>query len=72
MIRHPWPSLINSGGPDTDLKALTGEFTPPGKYCFASSKRAADFFLFIVLTRFIILNFTQGLISISPPKIMQK
>jgi hypothetical protein len=38
---------MNRGGPDTDLKALTGELTPPGKYFFASSNKAADFSLLI-------------------------
>jgi hypothetical protein len=41
---------MNRGGPDTDLKARTGEFTPPGKYCFASSNSAADFDRFLVVT----------------------
>jgi len=29
--------LTNKGGPETDLNARTGEFTPPGKYFLASS-----------------------------------
>jgi hypothetical protein len=30
-MRAPSPFLINNGVPPTDLKALTGELTPPGK-----------------------------------------
>jgi hypothetical protein len=33
------------GGPLTDLNALTGELTPPGKTDFALSKSSADFTL---------------------------
>ncbi|MNE28935.1 hypothetical protein D3C80_1223970 [compost metagenome] len=39
------PRSINNGVPNTDLKARTGEFTPPGKYCFAFSNNSADFAL---------------------------
>jgi hypothetical protein len=41
------PFLINKGPPSTDLKARTGEFTPPGKYVFAVSKRESEAVLFI-------------------------
>src|SRR5690606_28398513 len=43
QILQPSPFSINKGTPCTDLKALTGEFTPPGKYCLAFSYKRADF-----------------------------
>src|SRR5690606_8032694 len=44
-IKQPSPFSIKRGVPYTDLKARTGECTPPGKYCFAFSYSSADFTL---------------------------
>jgi hypothetical protein len=38
---------MNKGVPPTDLKALTGELTPPGKSVLAFSNNSIDTFLFI-------------------------
>ena len=43
-MKEPFPFLINKGLPSTALKALTGEFTPPGKYSFALLKCATQNF----------------------------
>lgn len=37
------------GDPSTDLKARTGEFTPPGKYVFDVSYKASDVLRFNVV-----------------------
>jgi hypothetical protein len=39
--------LINNGVPPTDLKALTGEFTPPGKKFFAVANKDSETALLI-------------------------
>jgi hypothetical protein len=44
---------INSGEPSTDLKALTGELTPPGNIVFAVSKSWSEFLREIIGFRLI-------------------
>ena len=47
---EPFPLSKNKGFPPTDLNARTGEFTPPGKYFFASTKSASLLLCFMVQT----------------------
>ena len=46
-ILQPFPFSMKRGVPPTERNALTGEFTPPGKYFFALWNRMADLFVFI-------------------------
>jgi hypothetical protein len=45
----PAPLLKNIGLPPIDLKALTGELTPPGNRLFATANAASDFILDLIL-----------------------
>ena len=64
-MRQPFPSRINSGGPDTDLNARTGELTPPGKYFLASSNRAADVLRLMRLVNSIVITYDSLTIDAS-------
>jgi hypothetical protein len=48
---------MNNGAPSTDLKALTGEFTPPGKYVFDFSNNPSETVRFNVFLAIISTNF---------------
>jgi hypothetical protein len=48
-MRAPSPFFINKGVPPTDLKALTGELTPPGKNFLDSENKDSETALLIGL-----------------------
>jgi hypothetical protein len=62
-MRHPSPFLMNNGVPSTDLKARTGEFTPPGKYVFEISNNSAEVDRLIVCSADILLYFDCKIIT---------
>jgi len=56
---------MNNGLPPTDLKARTGELTPPGKSSVAFLYNCRDLFMFILFPITAMLYFFAGIILIS-------
>src|SRR5687768_5457700 len=42
QMRAPWPRAMKTGSPPTDLKARTGELTPPAMCCCASANSSCE------------------------------